>query len=384
MQSIKVIGIRSATCAVALTALAGCQTGSAFRDPLARMNPDMQAVIVAYQASGAQPVHTLTVDQARSQPTLAAAVSTVEQSQTGHPLMQTAFVRTTDMTVPGATGPLAARLYDATPGHPGQPIVLYFHGGGGVVGGLDGADRAARALATQGHFMVLSVAYRLAPEAHFPTAQDDSLAVYQWLLQNAASLGADRRRIAVGGEAWGATLAIDTAIAARDAHIKLPVHELLIEPVVSPDTQTRSEIANQNTVPLSRADEEWLFRNLTSNPSDLADPRIDLLGRADLHGLPATTIISSEMDPLESDGTTVTLKLQVQGVDVTRIEYQGTAHGFFGMGAVVARSREAEEFAANALNVTFKQIGALPPYRAVYRTSRSGGARHHARRPHGS
>jgi acetyl esterase len=384
MQSIKVIGIRSATCAMALTALAGCQTGSAFRDPLARMNPDMQAVVVAYEASGAKPVHTLTVDQARSQPTLADAVRTVERSQTGHPLLQTAFVRTTDMTVPGAAGPLPARLYNATPGHPNQPIVLYFHGGGGVIGDLDSADQAARALTTQGHFMVLSVAYRLAPEARFPAAQDDGFAAYQWLLQNAASLGADRRRVAVAGDAWGATIAADISLAARDNHVKLPVHELLIEPVVSPDTQTRSEIANQNTVPLSRADEEWFFHNLATSPSDAVDPRVDLLGRADLHGLPPTTIISSEMDPLESDATTVTLKMQVQGVDVTRIEYQGTAHGFFGMGAVVARSKEAEDFAANALNVTFNQIGEPPQSRAGYRPGRKGGARYNARRPHGS
>jgi acetyl esterase len=298
MQSIKVIGIRSATCAAALIALAGCQTGSAFRDPLARMNPDMQAVVVAYQASGAKPIHTLTVEQARTQPTLADAVHAVEQSQSGHPLSQTALVRVTDMTVPGAAGPLSAKLYNATPGRRNQPIVLYFHGGGGVIGSLNDSDLAARALASQGHFMVLCVAYRRAPEARFPAAQDDGLAVYQWLLQNAGSLGADPRRVAIGGQAWGATVAIDTAIAARDAHIKLPVHELLIEPVVSPDTQTRSEIANQNTVPFSRADEEWLFRSLASSPSDITDPRIDLLRRADLHGLPRTTIISSEMDPL--------------------------------------------------------------------------------------
>jgi acetyl esterase/lipase len=295
-----------------------------------------------------------------------------------------AAVKTTDMTVPGAVGPLAARLYDAAPGHAGQPIVLYFHGGGGVMGSLETGDASARALAAGAHALVLSVAYRLAPEAMFPAAQDDGMAAYRWLLDNAASLGADRRRIAVAGESVGATVAIDIAVAARDAHIKLPVHELLIEPVVSADTQTRSEIANQHTVPFSRADEEWSFRNWVAGPASLSDPRIDLLGNADLRGLTPVTIISSEMDPLESDGTTVTQKLVASGVDVTRVEYQGTANGFFGLGAVVARAKEAQDYAGNALAMTFDQIGAPPATPAVY-AGRGHAVRHRAwHRPKGS
>jgi acetyl esterase/lipase len=174
-------------------------------------------------------------------------------------------------------------------------------------------------------------------------------------------------------------------VAARDSHIKLPVHELLIEPVVSADTQTRSEIANQNTVPFSRADEEWSFRNWVSGAANLADPRIDLLGAADLRGLPPTTIISSEMDPLESDGTTVTQKLQASGVDVTRIEYQGTANGFFGLGAVVARAHEAQIYAGNALKVTFDQIGPPPAAPQSAYQARGRAARHRVwHRPKGS
>ena len=379
MRSIKGIGLRAAACAAGLTALAGCQTGSAFRDPMARMNPDQAAVINAYIASGAKPIHTLSVAQARSQPTLTDAARQVQQTQTGQAFSYTSFAKTTDITVPGPAGLLAARLYDPAPGHPHQPIVLFFHGGGGVLGSLDEADPSARAIATQAHAMVLSVAYRLAPEAPFPAAQDDGLAAYRWLLDHAASLGADPRRIAVAGESVGATIAIDTAVAARDGHFKPPVHEVLIEPVVSPDTHTRSEIANQTTVPFSRADEDWLFRNWVSNPAALTDPRIDLLGPVDLHGLPQTTVISSEMDPLESDGTTITMKLQTAGVDVTRIEYQGTAHGFFGMGAVVARASEAEAFAATVLQASFDKIGAPPAPRSA--PGRARAHRRHAWHP---
>jgi acetyl esterase len=388
MHRVKRIGIRSVTCAAALLALAGCQTGSAYRDPDARLNPDMMSVISAYLASGAQPVHVLSVQQARSQPTLTSAFKTVEQSN--QPPIVTPFVKTTDLSVAGAVGPLPARLYDATPGHPGQPIILYFHSGGGVTGDLDSADIAARALATQAHALVLSVAYRLAPEAPLPAALDDGVASYRWLLDNAASLGADPRRIAIGGDGEGGTIAIDTAMAARDMHIKAPVHLLLIEPVVSPDTQTRSEIANQLDVPLSRDDVVWYLGNSGASPALVNDPRIDIIGHGDTHGLPPTTVISAEMDPLDTDGSTLAQKLQVSGVDVARVEYQGTAHGFFGMGAVVARSKEAEQFAAQQVDATFNQIGEPPPPpryvggRGGRRRGGHAGVRHPSHRPHGS
>lgn len=379
MHSMVAMGVRAVLGPVlgtiAAAGLAGCQTGSAFRDPAARLNPDMAAVVAAYQAAGAQPVHTLTVEQARSQPTLADAARTVEQAN--HAVTRSTLIKTTDLTVPGAAGPLPARLYNPKPRRPHQPVVLFFHGGEWVTGSLDSDDAAAQALAREAHAMVLSIAYRLAPEARFPAAEDDANAAYTWLLDHAATLGADPRRIAVAGESSGGTMAIDVAVAARDAHVKLPVHLLVISPVSGPDLRTRSAIANQRTVPLGRDDLRWAYANTLSAPTDLADPRIDLVGRADLHGLPPTTVISAEMDPLESGGGALTQKLQVSGVDVTRTQYQGTAHGFFGEGAVVARAKEAEAFAATALDETFQRIGDPPPP-SVHRAT--PGHRHAARR----
>ena len=237
--------------------------------------------------------------------------------------------------------------------------------------------------------MVLSVAYRLAPEARFPAAHDDAFASYRWLLANAASLGADPRRIAVAGESAGGNLAINVSIAARDAHIKPPVHELLIYPVAGTDTGTPSYIADEYAAPLGRADVLWYVNNLVRSPADLKDPRLDLIGRADLHNLPTTTIVSAEIDPLESDGTFLTYKLQAQGVDVRRTLYGGTTHEFFGTGAAVSRAREAETFAAQNLDETFDKIGnPPPPPRGPYRNGVRGGRRRAVRgghqRVHGS
>ncbi len=343
----------------AVILLAGCQTYSPFRDANGRASEDMAGVIDTYVKLGAKPVSTLTVDQARKQPTLGDAVKQVLTNQNGRVLADT-LVRVRDLQVDGAAGPLQARLYDATPGHPGEPIILYFHGGGWVTGNLDTYDESDRALATQAHAMVLSVAYRLAPENKFPAAHDDAFASYRWLLANAASLGADPRRIAVAGESAGGNLAINVSIAARDGHVRPPVHELLIYPVAGTDTKTPSYIADEKAIPLGRDDILWYVKNTINSPADLQDPRLDLIGKADLHNLPPTTVISAEIDPLESDGTFLTYKLQAQGVTVDRIEYGGTTHEFFGMGAVVARAKDAETFAATALDATFTKIGNPP------------------------
>ncbi len=355
--------------------LSGCQLSTPFRDANGRAQEDMAGVIDTYVRLGARPVHTLTVQQARAQPTGQDAVRAVLAAQTGHPFTAAAYTGERTLQVDGAAGPLQARLYDATPGHAGEPVILYFHGGGWVTGDPAAYDESDRALATQAHAMVLSVAYRLAPENQFPAAHDDAFAAYRWLLAHAASLGADPRRIAVAGEGAGGNLAINVSLAARDAHVQPPVHELLITPMAGANSHTPSSIADEHAVPLGRRDVLWNLRNAAS-PADLNDPRIDLIGRADLHGLPPTTVISAEIDPLDSDGLFLTYKLQSQGNQVARTEYGGMTHEFFGMGAAVTRARDAEAFAAQELDATFDRIGPPPSPPPAHRAA----IRHRVRR----
>ncbi len=354
-------GIRPVLAAVGALALSGCQLYSVYRDPTGRAEADMQTVVHAYEGSGAKPVHGLTVAQARAQPTMQDAARAVMAAQHKTETADERAVTTRDLQVDGAAGPLAARLYDPAPTHYAEPIVLFFHGGGGITGDLDGSDLAVRALAAQAHAKILSVSYRLAPENRFPAAEDDAVAAYRWLLANAASLGADPRRIAVAGEMLGANMAINVSIAARDQHFTPPVHELLIDPIAGTEFRAPSYIADENAVPLGRADMGWVFANLTRSPADLADPRLDLIGHDDLHNLPPTTIVSAEIDPLESDGRFLTGKLRDAGNTVDRTEFGGTTHDFFGMGVVVERASEAEAFAAQGLDGTFDQIGNPPP-----------------------
>ncbi len=365
---------------LAAALLAGCQVGTPYHDPTARTDADMHAVVLRYEQAGAQPMHTLSVQQARAQPTMAAAYRTVMAGKVGQPFTAAAFTQVTAMQVDGAAGPLHAMLYDPAPGHRDEPVILYFHGGLGATGSADEDDDIARALAVGAKAKLLSVEYRLAPEARFPAAQDDAVASYRWLLGHAAGLGGDARRIAVAGEAAGGTLAVDVAVAARDGGLAKPVCVVLIDPFGGTADPNESAVRDAYAVPLDRADVRWSLGQVVRSPADLADPRLDLLGHADVHGLPPVTIVTSEMNPIGSDARVLGSKLQAAGVDVRQQQFAGTTYAFFGMGAAVGRAKEAETYAVTELTETFDKIGApkaqpAPPARTVRRRA----ARHAAR-----
>ncbi len=176
---------RSMIAVTAVGLLAGCQMAPMPPDPTGRANADMLRVLTAFQASGAKPVQTLTVEQARAQPTPGDAATTVAV-QMGLPAKMP-VARVTDIQVAGATGMLPARVYDPQTSRGPAPVILYFHGGGWVTGTLDTYDASDRALANSTGAIVLSVAYRLAPENRFPAAQDDA--------ERVLCLAAEERRV---------------------------------------------------------------------------------------------------------------------------------------------------------------------------------------------
>ncbi len=254
--------------------------------------------------------------QARAQPTPGDAATAVAVSM-GQPAKMP-VARVSDIQVAGAAGMLPARVYDPQASRGPAPVILYFHGGGWVTGTLDTYDASDRILANGTGAIVLSVAYRLGPENRFPVAQDDADASYAWLLKNAASIGGDPRQIALAGESAGGNMAIDTAIWARDQHLPVPVHELLVYPAVGTDLHTPSYDETTKAVPLNRAAIEWYVSHFTNGPADLKDPRLNVVGAADLHGLPPTTIVSAEIDPLRSEGEALVQKLSRRHARVLR------------------------------------------------------------------
>ena len=200
--------------------------------------------------------------------------------------------------------------------------------------------------------MVVSVDYRLSPEAKFPAAWDDSLAAYKWTLANAASIKGDPKKLALAGESAGGNLAVATAIAVRDAGLQAPLHVLAVYPVAQTSLTTESYTAHAMAKPLNKAMIEWFVDKLTTSPANLKDTRLQLVD-AKLQGLPPVTLISAQIDPLQSDGVMLEKALKAAGVPVERKNYDGVTHEFFGMAAVVKKAKDAQEYAGQRLKQAF-------------------------------
>ncbi len=338
---------------VAGAAAGGGGPSAGLQATIARARPDMAAVLTQLGELGVQPVENLTVERARDQPTPADAVRRVLEGR-GQPTAPRPMAEVRPVPIPGPGGvAIPARLYipqTAATGRGGaMPLIVYWHGGGWVIADLDTYDASARALAAESGAMVLSAHYRQAPEHRFPAAHEDAVTAWRWAAANARRLGADPARMAVAGESAGGNLAINTAIAARDARLPMPVHMALIYPVAGTDTNTPSYRENTAAVPHSRAGMVWFVERVTRSPADLQDPRLDLVGRADLRGLPPATIATAEIDPLRSDGEALAGRLSAAGVPVEQRNWPGATHEFFGMAPAVSAAADAQAWVGERL-----------------------------------
>ncbi|MBP0445774.1 alpha/beta hydrolase [Roseomonas sp. SSH11] len=313
-------------------------------DPSGRADPEQRALLETLQRLNPRPIEALSAAEARRQPSYADAVK-VRARELANTNPGRVIGSFEDITISTLPAPLRARLYRPIVAHSRPlPLIVYFHGGGWVIADIETYDFSARALSRLSEALVLSVHYRQGPEFRFPTAHDDANAAYAWAVRNAASLGADPGRIAVAGESAGGNLALNTAILARDTRLPLPRAVAAIYPVAGVDLNTPSYQQFANAKPLNRPAIEWFVRNYTRGPQDLQDPRLDLVGKADLAGLPPVVLVNAEIDPLASDGQRLAEKLRAAGVPVAHRLYPGVTHEFFGADAVLTRAREAQEF----------------------------------------
>jgi acetyl esterase/lipase len=322
-------------------------------DPTGHADPDMKAVLDALKSLKPTPIEDCTVDEARRQPTPFNAVKKLmaDPAFSARPSLEVEAVRSEDIAIVGAAGGNPARVY--TPQGDGPfPVILYFHGGGWVIGDLDTYDATPRSMAAQSRAIVVSAHYRQAPEHRLPAAHDDAFAAWRWLLANAASLGGDPGKIAVMGESAGANLAINVSIRARDTSTRMPLHQALIYPVASNNIVSISYEENRNARPLNKAMMLWFIHNVIDSDSDLTSPLIDVLS-VNLGGLPPSVVVTAGIDPLRSEGEKLAHKLHGAGVPVEHRNYRGATHEFFGMAAVVQAAREAQAFVSLAQRQAF-------------------------------
>jgi acetyl esterase len=325
------------------------------KDPMKAADADMKKVLEQLGALGGKPLSTLSAEEARKQPTPADAVKALLTKE-GKSTAPLEMAKVENRKIPGAAGPIDARIYTPkTDDKKPLPVIVYFHGGGWVIADLDVYDSSPRALAKGADAIVVSADYRHAPENKFPAAHDDAFAAYEWVTKNAATFGGDPKRIAVAGESAGGNLAMNVAIMARDKGIMSPVHELLVYPVAQTSMDTPSYNEWALAKPLDKAGMQWFVEKTIRTPADKSDPRLDLV-HANLAGLPKTTIVQAEIDPLKSDGDMLAKSLDAAGVPVDKKLYDGVTHEFFGMpGAAVGDAKDAQSYAAGRLKDAFKR-----------------------------
>lgn len=304
------------------------------------IDPQVQAILDERAVPGQPPLNTLTPAQARA-------------SAEARPLATGPEVaRVEDRTIPGPASEIPVRVY--TPSGTGPfPTLLYFHGGGWVVGTLDMSDGTCRNLCVGGECVVVSVDYRLAPEAKFPAASDDCYAVVEWVSRNASAIGARGDRIAVGGGSAGANLAAVVCLMARDRGGPALAFQLLVYPVTDRNFETDSYRQNAEGYMLTRDSMIWYWDQYLNNPSEASDPYAAPLQARDLAGLPPALVLTAEFDPLRDEGEAYAHRLEAAGVPTRCIRYDGLVHGFFGMHDSVDKAREAVNQASAALRSAF-------------------------------
>lgn len=280
------------------------------------LHPESQQVLAMLAEAELPPFEHLTVPQAR------AAGAGFADLQ-GEP----EEIDTEDRTIPGPAGAVPVRIY--TPAGDGpKPVILYFHGGGWVIGDIEVCDNPVRRIANRTGAIVVSVDYRLAPEHVYPAAFDDCYAATAWVAEHAAEFGGDPARIATCGDSAGGNLAAAVAIAARDRQSPHLVAQLLIYPVTDFDFTTDSYAQNGEGYLLTRGSMQWFWAHYLGAQDLGKDPYACPARADDLAGLPAAFVATAEFDPLRDEGEDYAEALREAGVRVTAQRYDGMLHGF--------------------------------------------------------
>ncbi len=307
------------------------------------LDPQVKAYLDQQAALDAPPRYTLPVPVAREQTRQAALLW-----GTPEPV---AAVR--DHIIAGPGGDLPLRIYTPAGTAPFAALV-YFHGGGWVVGSIETHETLCCALANKAGCVVVSVDYRLAPENKFPAALDDCYAATEWFIANAAAFQVNPHLVAVGGDSAGGNLAAAVCLQARERQLPL-VFQLLIYPIASYyDPASPSYLENASGFGLSRPEMIWFIDAYLASPAEAGNPLAFPLEADNLAGLPSALIITAEYDPLRDEAEQYAQKLQQAGVRVTLKRYNGLIHNFIRMGTLFDQAGEAQAFVADRLRQAFE------------------------------
>jgi len=305
------------------------------------LDPQIEIILGLAKQANLPEVWQLTPDQGREQ-----YLMRVNKLKFSEPIL-----RTEDRRIAGPGSDIPLRIYTPRDLKPGErlPVLIWFHGGGFVIGSLETHDSVCRMLANRADCIVVSVEYRLAPEAKFPAAVEDCAAAMKWVALHAVEFGADADCMAVGGDSAGANLATVMGILARDAaHPKLSF-QLLIYPCVAPEPETPSHHKFKEGYILSRNSITWFYRQYLRSGKDVKDFRFAPLVCEDLSDLPPTLIIVAGYDPLRDEGLAYAEALTQGGGRAVYACFERQIHGFILMGRVLDEANVAVHLCASQL-----------------------------------
>jgi acetyl esterase len=292
------------------------------------LDPQAANVIELVIKSGRPPYHQLTPKDARQMFRETRPASTPPAPQIG-------AVR--ELMAEGSAGPIPLRLYRPAGLADSRrlPVLVYFHGGGWVIGDLETHDVLCRQLTAEAGVSVVAVDYRLAPEHKYPAAVDDAWAATRWIVAHAAELGIDAERVAVGGDSAGGNLAAVVALLARDAGAPRIALQLLIYPVTDLASESQSYAELAEGYMLTRESMRWFRANYLAKEEDAADWRVSPLRAPSLSGLAPALVITAGYDPLRDEGEAYARRMREAGVTVDAVCFGGMIHGFVPMGRLI-------------------------------------------------
>jgi acetyl esterase len=259
------------------------------------------------------------------------------------------IARTYDLSLPSADGSIPARFYRANTEEVPCPLLVFFHGGGWMLGSIDSYDTVCRRIAVKANCAVMSIGYRLAPEARFPAAVHDAYAATVWCSKNAPRLRINPGAIAVGGDSAGGNLAAVVAQMSHDSGEVRVARQLLIYPATDLSREWPSFERNASGYMLTTAALRWLIANYIPELQDRLNALASPMRRANMAGLPPALIISAEYDPLVDDNEAYAARLKAAGVPTTYVCFAGMIHPFFTLGGLIDDAAKAEDLVAAEL-----------------------------------
>jgi len=306
------------------------------------LDEQARAFIAEVEAAGVPPIQTM-------DPVVVRALQQNFVPRLSGALEQVAGVE--DHAIAGPSGPLPLRIY--TPESKPRGILVYLHGGGWVIGSLDTADAACRALARRTPCIVVSVGYRLAPEHKFPAAIDDAVRATSWVAANAERLGVDPTRVAIGGDSAGGALAAAVTLDAREREGPPLRFAMLVYPAADFKLDRPSYRTYGSGCLITTEEVRWYWESYLRSPQDATSEFACPLRAASLRGLPPALVLLAECDPIRDEAEAYANRLRADGVPVQTMLYEGMIHGFFTMPGVMDRARVAYDHAAEALRRAF-------------------------------